>query len=275
MADDSIEKTATAELSKRVLDDRKDGDRLKAAAQEHAPRVAKAIADELSAKHGAAVEALVKALAERIVTRSEAMVAADVKYTIELSDDAAPRNERDKQERLTREQITDVRERITGLYGSAFLSKVMLAASAPRDARQLATFAVRAADAIAGLKDEHLPAPKIEGGKPSLKKWTSALRTPAEALAKAIADVEREAAEAVTALAERNARRDEFEAFLPKASDLVEGLMRFAGMNAEADRLPRPVASGSSGSTDDQDGGNEGGDAGQNSQGGQSGGQPK
>ena len=271
MADELVEKTATPELSKRVLDDRKDGDRFTAAAKEHAPRVAKAIGDALGAKQATAVNGLVAALAEHVTKQSEAMVAADVAYTIELSDDAAPRNERDRQEKLTREAITEVRERVTGLYGGAFLSRVMLAASAPRDPRQLATFAVRAADAIAGLKVEELPEPKIEGGKPSLKKWTSSLRTPATALETAIGDVERETAEAVTALTERNARRDAFEAFLPRASDLLEGLLRFAGMDAAADKLPRPVASGSSGSSEDQGGGGEGGTGGENGAGGQNG----
>lgn len=117
MADELVEKTATPELSKRVLDDRKDGDRFTAAAKEHAPRVAKAIGDALGAKQATAVNGLVAALAEHVTKQSEAMVAADVAYTIELSDDAAPRNERDRQEKLTREAITEVRERVTGLYG--------------------------------------------------------------------------------------------------------------------------------------------------------------
>ena len=46
-----------------------------------------------------------------------------------------------------------------------------------------------------------------------------------------------ETAEAITARTARNATRDAFEDFLPRASDLVEGLLRFGRMDAEADRL--------------------------------------
>lgn len=126
-----------------------------------------------------------------------------------------------------REAIVEVRDRVVGLYGSAFLSNVLLAASAPKDPKQLVTFATRAADTIAAMKPESFPEPKIEGGRPSPKKWAALLSKPAAALEAALADVDREAVEAITALAKRNETRDAFEAFLPKASDLLEGLLRF------------------------------------------------
>jgi hypothetical protein len=59
----------------------------------------------------------------------------------------------------------------------------------------------------------------------------------------ALEAVDREAAEAVTATSERNAARRSFEDFAPRASDLLEGFLRFADMDAVADRLARPVAS--------------------------------
>lgn len=69
----------------------------------------------------------------------------------------------------------------------------------------------------------------------------------------ALEAVDREAAEAVTATSERNAARRSFEDFAPRASDLLEGFLRFADMDAEADRLARPVASAPSpGATDDE-----------------------
>ncbi len=274
MADENNEKTATPELSKRVLDNRKDADRLEAAAREHAPKVSRVVSEALGAKFGASTEALMSAVAAHTLKLSEVMVAADVAYTIELADDGAPRLERDRQEKATREAITDVRERVVGLYGQGFLSTILLAAGAPKDPKQLATFATRAADAIEKLKPESFPEPRIDGGKPSQKKWAALLRTPAEALGKALKAVDRETAEAITALTERNEKRDAFEAFFPRASDLVEGLLRFGGMNAEADRLDRPVASAPSSSTDGEGGGGEGGNKGGN-KGGEGGGQPK
>ncbi len=269
MADESNEKSATPDLSKRVLDNRKDGDRLQAVAREHAPKVARTVSDALGAKHGAAIEGLLGALAAHTAALADAMVAADVAYTVELADDAAPRSERDRHEKTTREAINDVRERVVGLYGQGFLSTILLAAAAPRDAKQLATFALRAADVIEKLKPDALPESRIEGGKASPKKWSALLRTPALALEKAIKDVDRETAEAITALTARNATRDAFEDFLPRASDLVEGLLRFGRMDAEADRLDRPVAGPQSRSTDGGEGGGGGGG------GGEGGGQPR
>ena len=258
MADETNEKTATPEFSKRVLDNRKDADRLEAATREHAPKVSRAMSEALGAKFGASTEALMSALAAHTQKLSEAMVAADVAYTIELADDGAPRLERDRQEKATREGINDVRERVVGLYGQGFLSTILLASGAPKDPKQLVTFATRAADAIEKLDAGSYPEPRIDGGKASPKKWAALLRTPADALAKALKTVDRETAEAITALTERNEKRDAFEAFFPRASDLIEGLLRFGGMNAEADRLDRPVASAPS-SSDDGEGGNNGG----------------
>lgn len=262
MADETIEKTATPDLSKRVLDDRKDGDRLRVSAREHAPKIARVVGEALGKEHGATVAALVNALADATAKRADEMVAADVAYTVELADDGAPRNERDKQERATREAIVDVRDRVVGLYGSAFLSNVLLAASAPKDPKQLVTFATRAADTIAAMKPESFPEAKIEGGRPSPKKWAALLSKPAAALEAALADVDREAVEAITALAKRNETRDAFEAFLPRASDLLEGLLRFGGMDAEADRLDRVVAGPSSAGGEENPGGGGGGEGG-------------
>lgn len=166
-----------------MLDDRKDGDRLTAMAREHATKLSEAVGATLGAEHQSAVEALVNALADRVATMSEAMVAADVALTVELADDAPPRNQRDLQDKLTREAIVDVRERVTGMYGAGILSTLLLASSAPKDPKQLVTFALRAADVIEPMKLGDFPESKIEGGKPSPKKWAGILRKPADALA--------------------------------------------------------------------------------------------
>ena len=242
---DVAEKLPTPDLSKRVLDDQKDGDRLAAMARQHAPGIATAVAAALGASHGPAVEALVRGLAARVTSLNEAMVSSDVALSVELADDAAPRAARDRHDKAVREAIVDVRERVVGMYGQATLSTYLLASAAPRDARQLVTYAERAAAAIEAVKPDALPESRIEGAKPSPKKWAALIRKPAGQLKDALGDVDREAAEAVTALTERNTRRDAFEAFNPRALDLLEGLLRFGGMNAEADRLARPVATAS------------------------------
>jgi hypothetical protein len=100
----------------------------------------------------------------------------------------------------------------------------------------------RAAAAIEATRPDALPESRIEGAKPTPKKRAAVLRKPLGPLQAALRDIDREAAEAVTA---RNPRRDAFEAFSPRASELLEGLLRFGAMDDEADRLQRPVASAS------------------------------
>jgi len=242
---DVAEKLPTPDLSKRVLDDQKDGDRLAAMARQHASGIANAVAAALGAPHGAAVEALTLALAAKVASLNAEMVDADVALSVELADDAAPRAARDRHERDARAAVVDVRERVVGMYGQGVLTTFLLAGSAPKDTKQLVTWIERAAAAIEQTKPESLPECRIEGAKPTTKKWAAVLRKPVGQLKEALGDVDREAAEAVTALSARNQRRDAFEAFAPKASELLEGLLRFGGMDAEADRLERPVATAS------------------------------
>jgi len=242
---DVAEKLPTPDLSKRVLDDQKDGDRLAAMARQHAPGIAAAVATALGPAHGADVEALVLALAAKVASLNAAMVDADVALSVELADDAAPRAARDRHEREARGAVVDVRERVVGMYGQGVLTLFLLAGTAPKDPKQLVTWIERAAAAIEATKLEALPACRIEGAKPTPKKWAAVLRKPLAPLRAALHDIDREAAEAVTALTARNQRRDAFKAFSPRVSELLEGLLRFGGMDDEADRLERPVASAS------------------------------
>lgn len=242
---DVAEKLPTPDLSKRVLDDQKDGDRLAAMARQHAPGIAAAVATALGPTHAASVESLVLALAAKVASLNESMIAADVALSVELADDAAPRAARDRHERAARGAVIDVRERVVGMYGQGVLTQFLLAGTAPKDAKQLVTWVERAAAAIEATKPDALPESRIEGAQPTPEKWAAILRKPLAPLRAALQDIDREAAEAVTALTARNQRRDAFEAFSPRASELLEGLLRFGGMNDEADRLERPVASAS------------------------------
>ena len=238
---DAAEKTPTPELSKRVLDNQKDAERLASMGRQHAVKIGEALAAALGPAYAPMAVEIVTALTTRTGALSDAMVRADVALTVELADDAAPRISRDRHERAVRDALVDVRERLVGLYGQGVLSSLCLASAAPRDARQLVTYAERAADAIEKVDVSKLPEPRIEGAKATPKKWASLLRKPAAQLKDALGEVEREAAEAVSALVERNARRDALEAFAPRASDLLGALLRFGGMDAEAERLARPV----------------------------------
>jgi hypothetical protein len=177
------------------------------------------------------------------------VVSSDLAHIAELADDDAPRRARDAHESETRAAIAEVQEIATGLYGPRVLATLRLAGALPSDPRKLALFAGAAADAIAALKPADLPAPRIEGAKVSMKAWAETLRTPSAKLTAALGDVAREEAEAVGTLAAKNAALTAFDTFTPRAADVLEALLRLAGMDHEADRLHRSVAAPASAST--------------------------
>ncbi len=185
------------------------------------------------------------------LTRQGAELAkSDVALTRERADDAQPRRDRDTSEVETRAPIEDVRKRVVGLYDAPMLERLFLAGAMPRDPAQLVKYARRAADQIEGMKPADFPEALIDGGKPTPKKWAQAIRTPANKLAAAIKTVGTEEAELVTALAGRDTVFEKVEADEPRARALLDALLRYARMDAAADRLPRPVGSARAASTE-------------------------
>jgi hypothetical protein len=241
----------TPELSKEVLDLQKNCDRTAAMARQHAAALAAAFTARHDAATGEAAAALARAIAASVGARSTGLAKADVALTRERADDAQPRRDRDASEVLTRAAIEDVRRRVVGLYDAPVLESLLLAGPMPKDPLQLVKYALRAAAHLEQQKPADFPDALIDGGKPTPKKWAAAIRTPAEKLDAALKAVGTEDAQLVTALAGRDAVFDEAETDEPRARAVLDALLRYARLDAEADRLARPVGSARAPSTEE------------------------
>lgn len=231
----------TPELSKEVLDLQKNCDRTAAMARQHAAALGAAFAARHDSATGEAAASLARSIAVSISARSADLVKADVALTRERADDAQPRRDRDTSEVLTRAAIEDVRRRVVGLYDAPMLESLLLAGSMPKDPLQLVKYALRAAGHLEKQRPTDFPEALIDGGKPTPKKWATAIRTPAEKLDAALKAVGTEDAQLVTALAGRDNLFGEAETDEPRARAVLDALLRYARLDAEADRLARPV----------------------------------
>lgn len=249
---DDTKTPRTPELSKQVVDALKDAKRLDAMSQEHAQTVGARIAEDVADASLARPIALLVTLAGAKATRlAKEFAASDSDLTEELADDDGPRNARDTAEAQLREKINELREVLTGHYGGQFLATVHLGSQMPRDAEQLRRYAERARDKVVGLAVDKLPPSRIEGAKIAPKKWAAPLATPLAALAQALDDVQTEAAQLVTARARRARCESAWSSHASRWEDLFDALLRYAAMDAEADRVPRPNTGGAAKAVDD------------------------
>ncbi len=239
---DDAKTAKTPELSKQVLDITKDAKRLDVMSQQHAQAVGERIAAELSEPAlASSIALLVRVAGAKAARLAGEFEATDRALTEEIADDDPPRRARESADTELRAGVTEAREVLTGHYGAGFLATVHLAGPMPRDPEQLKRYAVRAHDALAKLEPGDLPASRIEGAKVSPKKWAALLAKPLAKLTDALDAVQTEAAELVSARTHRSRADAAWTSHARRWEDLFDALLRFAGMDEEADRVSRPV----------------------------------
>src|SRR5687768_9011016 len=115
--------------SEQVTSRQKTARAVAAAAETHADDVARALEPKLTgALQGREkvpdVALLCRLSARAMVTRCDAMVAADEVHHAELLDDGPAREARDAEVQALRQRSIDLREMLTGVYGAAAASRV-------------------------------------------------------------------------------------------------------------------------------------------------------
>lgn len=138
-----------------------------------------------------------------LLSQNEKLVAADAAHEAELSDDAAPREARDKAAVLVRQVLVDLRATVAAVHGSAGLKQLGLTGATPVDPSVLA---VEGAAALKSLEDAtiSLPAPR-RGTSLDRQAFADDLREHLAPLQSALASVAREAREAETTGAAKQA----------------------------------------------------------------------
>ncbi len=215
--------------SKQVTDRQKSGVSVAALGETHADSIGEALSiiTKAHTKKGAApnVALLIHALAAELGEKAAAMVTADEAHQAELDDDPAVRKQRDEAQRALTDELVELREILTGLYGAALSSQV-LTGTTPEDAVTLARFAGEVASKLEKAK---LPASRIKGGKLDVTEVVASLRDKRSQLEATLKAVQREVREAQVTLDARDAAVAAYDATFAGVSRTLEGLLRLAG----------------------------------------------
>lgn len=225
--------------SKLVTDRKKSADAVAAAAETHADRVAQAVTATLSpflakGEKMPDVGGLTTLLGRWLASSASGMMAADEAHVHELSDDAPVRERRDEAHETLYAELVELREWMTGLFGSRAVRSLGFAADTPRDPAVLVQFA---AEVSRSLREKSFPAPKRQGVSWSPSKEAGKIDDLREKLQKAIAEVAREVREAQGTLASKNAALAAYDDAFARASESLEGLFTLAGETELAARV--------------------------------------
>ena len=151
--------------SQGVIDRCRSADRVVAAAEMHAPRIASSVG-EMALHFDADPDALdferaTLALGRMVAVARDRMVAADEANDAALQDDAPARSARDEAARTLRAELTELKAILHALYGSVFANSVW-GGGAPEDPVALMRFT---AEFVQRLRRQPFPASRVAGAK--------------------------------------------------------------------------------------------------------------
>jgi hypothetical protein len=224
--------------SKQVTDRQKNAASVLAAEQAHvapaAGEIVKALSPFLEPGEVMPDSALLAALAGRMLAKRETeLVDADEAHEAELGDDEEPRRARDEAAAALYDEVTQTREWLRGFFGAGALRGLGFSGDTPQDPLVLSRFAGQVLDAL----KKPLPASRQKGATWDPAETVKALAEKRDALEGFLADVAREQREAQVTWAKRETAMDGFDHGYQRAVGLLEGILRFGGQDALADRL--------------------------------------
>ncbi len=225
--------------SKQIVDRTKSANIVSAAASVHAARIAPAIATILSpfldsGKKMPDAEGFILLVGKWLAHTSATMAAADEAHIHELSDDDPIRQARDQAQTALNDELVELREWMTGLFGARAVRSLGFAAETPRDPAALSHFA---GEVVKSLRKKTFPPPKRDGVSWSPLKEATKIDTLRATLDTALANIVREAREAQGTLADKNTAITTYDTAFSRASKVLEGLFTLAGETDLADRV--------------------------------------
>jgi len=225
--------------SKQVVDRKKSGDSVAAAASTHAERVAQVVENVLSPSLEKGEKMpdvqLLATLVGRWLSKTGAQMAeADEAHIHELSDDDPVRQRRDKAQAALSEEIVELREWMSALFGARAVRSLGFSTDTPRDPVALSRFA---GEVCKSLREKDFPKPKRDGVTFSPAKEASKLEKLREELDAALTEVAREAREAQGTLANKNTAVTTYDDTFRRSAKFLEGLFTLAGETELAERV--------------------------------------
>jgi hypothetical protein len=229
--------------SKQVTDRQKSASAVIAAGETHAERVGTEL-DALLAPYlrpgeeMPSLSLLMHLVARSLADTRDRMVAADEAHIAELADDAAPREARDAAATALSEEITDLREWLTGLYGAAAVPRFGFSDVTPRDPVQLVRFG---REIVAALGKRDLPRPRRQDIQWDAAATVRKLEGLCDELDGHLKDVAREVREAEATQVGKNTAVSAYDERFSRVANCLTGVFRMAGHVDLADRV-RPSA---------------------------------
>lgn len=220
-------------VSKMVTDRQKLAETVTAWCETHGATVAEGVAQALGEKSDPTP--VIKGVSAHVAQLMVKVVVTDEAHTGELSDDAAPRAERDAAAEEVNDRLVEFRQLVEAAAGARGLADIGLTEPVPREPVALERVALRVVDTggAAGFK-----LTQRKGVKVDVDVFVDGLRPEVTRLSAALKRVKREEAEAH---ATQKAKDDALEAFdvaYVAAVGLLYGLAVLAGQRALGDRLP-------------------------------------
>lgn len=205
----------------------------------HAARVAQAVEAVLSPyleknQKMPDVEGLTLLIGKWLTHTSATMASADEAHIHELSDDDPVRRARDEAHAALNDELVELREWMTGLFGARAVRALGFAADTPRDAAALSHFA---GEVVKSLREKAFPSPKRDGVSWSKAKEADKIEKLRGALEAALAEVNREVREAQGTLADKNVAIAAYDMAFSRASRALEGIFVLAGETVLAERV--------------------------------------
>ncbi|KYF58398.1 hypothetical protein BE08_09955 [Sorangium cellulosum] len=217
--------------SKRVADRQKSASSVIATGEAHANQIATEIEALLSPylRKGEKMPDL--ALLTHLVTRAladarERMVTADEALADELADDEPPREGRDEAAHELHDELTDLRDWLTSLYGAAALEQLGFTEATPRDPAHIERFA---GEVTRALSNKALPRPRRMGVRWDADDAVLRIERLRDALLSHLMDVAREAREAAATRMAKSTAIALYDERFGRIATFLAGLFRLAG----------------------------------------------
>ena len=225
--------------SKQVVDRTKSGDAVSAAATIHAERVAQVVGNVFSPflEKGEKMPdvRLLSILVGRWLSKAGAQMAeADEAHIHELSDDDPARERREKAQAALSDEIVELREWMSALFGARAVRSFGFSTETPRDPTALSRFA---GEVCKSLREKDFPKPKREGVTFAPAKEAAKLEKLRKELDEALAEVAREAREAQGTLAKKNTAIAGYDDTFRRGAKYLEGLFTLAAEVELAERV--------------------------------------
>lgn len=227
-------------MSSKQVNDREKGSKLAAAAVEAQAQTIGRVLAEMLRSFLASGEVLpdmaffVVLLGRLLRSSGNVLVERDDVYQAELSDDAAPRSERDSMVEQLQRKLVQTRDAINGVYGPVAVRRLGYTDRTPRDPEAVVRLARQV---VAAIPEMRLERPLFSGASVDLTAMGQELTEGADQLQRHLEDVAREVREAQVAKASRDQAMERHDANFSQVANLMVALLRLAGQPELAERF--------------------------------------